>query len=67
METSAAIRMGTQGPPSLNTFLLRRKFWQELGMRGDDILALSAQEIEDYVLFFQLIQREEQARQNRRS
>ena len=66
MELSAAIRMGTPGPPVLGRFLLRRMFWKELGMREADVLALPAQEIDDYVLIFQMIQREEQNR-NRRS
>lgn len=67
METSAAIRMGTPGPPSLSRYLLRREFWKQLGMRESDVLALPAQELEDYVLFMQLINREEQERARRSS
>lgn len=67
MGTSAAIRMGTAGPPSLSAFLLRREFWKQLGMRGEDIEKLSAQEVDDYILFFQLIHREEEERARRAS
>lgn len=65
METSSAIRMGTPGPPSLNTFLIEREFWKNLGLTRDDLSKRSAQEIQDYLFFMQMIQREEQAQQRR--
>jgi hypothetical protein len=46
-------------------FLLKREFWKQLGLTGDDIRKLPAQEVEDCILYFQLIHREEQARQRR--
>lgn len=57
--------MGSAGPPSLSTFLIRREFWQQLGMREADIMELPAQEVEDYILFIQLINREQQERNRR--
>lgn len=34
-------------------------------MREEEVLALPAQEVEDYILYFQLIHREEQERNRR--
>lgn len=67
MEASAAIRMGTAGPPSLSKFLFLREFWTQLGMRAEDIEKLPAQEVEDYIFFIQAIRREEEARSRRAS
>ncbi len=61
MELSAAVRMGTVGPPALSRFLLRQEFWQRLGMRPDDIEALPQQEFVDYCSIIQVMRREEQA------
>lgn len=57
--------MGLTGPPSLNTFLLERELWKQLGLKREDVANRPAREIEDYLLFIQLIHREEQAQQRR--
>lgn len=56
--------MGTAGPPSLSTFLLEQQLWQRLGLRREDLAGRPAREVEDYLLFIQLISREEQARRS---
>lgn len=54
--------MGTQGPPTLGTFNLRQQLWQRLGMKLDELQSLPWREAEDYILYIQLITREEEAR-----
>lgn len=49
----------------MSTFLLEQQLWQRLGLRREDLLSRPAREVEDYVLFIQLIVREEQAQQRR--
>lgn len=51
--------MGTAGPPSLSTFNLRRQLKEQIGMTLEEFRQLPWQEAEDYILFMQLIQREE--------
>lgn len=58
----SAIRMGTPGPPSLGTFWLRQQFWKRLGLRLEDLDGLPWREVEDYILYIQLICREEEAK-----
>lgn len=59
--------MGTAGPPSLSTFLLRRELFKQLGMTLEQFRELPWQEAEDYILFIQLIQREEAHRNSQGS
>lgn len=68
-KSSAAIRMGTPGPPSLGTFLLERELWKQLGLRREDLVERPRREVEDYLLFIELICREERKAQaqNRRA
>lgn len=63
-----AIRNGTSGPPSLNKFALEQQFWQRLGHHLDSrpLSERPWREVEDYVLFVQLICREEEAERRRR-
>lgn len=63
--TAAAIRQGTEGPPSLGTYRLLKEFWQRLGMRRADIQELSAREFEDYLTIIELEIREENAARRR--
>lgn len=58
-----AIRSGTGGPPSLEKFALEKALWQHLGLHWDDLAGRPWREVEDYVLYLQLITREEQAAQ----
>ena len=68
MEASAAIRMGTRhNIPSLATFILEVEMFKRLGLRREDLLNRPAQEIKDYMFFIELIQREEQAQQQRQN
>lgn len=66
-KVSAAIRMGTPADdvPSLATFFMEMEMFKRLGLRREDLLNRPAQEIKDYCFFISMIQREEQARQNR--
>jgi hypothetical protein len=50
-------------------FLLRQELWERLGMRPEDPawLSLPEREVEDYLLYIQLIRREEQARERKNS
>jgi hypothetical protein len=57
--------MGTAGPASLSTFWIRQQFWQRLGMTRADIEALPARELEDYLVYIQLITRQENEQQRR--
>lgn len=59
--------MGTEGPPSLSTFWAEQQLWQRLGLRREDLERRPAREVEDYLLYIQLIAREEQAQQRRQS
>lgn len=59
--------MGTEGPPSLSTFWAEQQLWQRLGLRREDLEQRPAREVEDYLLYIQLIAREEQAQQRRQS
>lgn len=57
---SAAIRMGTEGPPVLDKFLTEREFWKELGLRSDvPAEDRPHRELAEYKLIISLIKREE--------
>lgn len=57
--------MGTSGPSSLGTFALEAQLWQRLGLHLADLDARPWREVEDYLLYLQLIDREEQAQRAR--
>lgn len=57
--------MGTAGPPSLASFSLEQQLWQRLGLHARDLEDRPWREVEDYLLFIQLIVREEQAQARR--
>lgn len=57
--------MGTQGPPSLSVFWTEAQLWQRLGLRREDLLQRPWREVDDYLLFIQLIAREEAEQQRR--
>lgn len=44
---------------------MERELWQQLGLRREDLANRPAREVEEYILFIQLIEREKQARQQR--
>lgn len=54
--------MGTSGPPSFSTFLLRRELKEQLGMTLEDFRALPWREAEEYMFYMQMIRREEENR-----
>jgi hypothetical protein len=55
--------MGTAGPPTFSMFLLRKELREQLGMSLEEFRQLPWQEAEDYILFMQMIRREEAHRQ----
>lgn len=57
--------MGTEGPPSLATFSLEQQLWQRLGRHVEDFDARPWREFDDYLLYIQLIARQEQAQARR--
>ena len=57
--------MGTQGPPSFSTFLLRKELKEQLGMTLEEFRELPWPEAEEYILYMQLIRREEQQQRRR--
>jgi hypothetical protein len=57
--------MGTPGPPSFSTFLLRRELKEQLGMSLEEFRALPWPEAEDYLLYMQMIRREEAHQRSR--
>lgn len=67
MEAAAAIRMGTQGPPSLHEFWLRKELKAQLGMSLDEFQALPWRTAEEYVTYLQLIAREENEQRRRQN
>lgn len=50
----------------MSTFLLERELWKQLGLKREDLVDRPQREVEDYLLYIELICREEQA-QNRRA
>lgn len=64
-----AIRNGTAGPPSLSKFALEQQVWQRLGHHIDPrpLSQRPWREFEDYMLYIQLICREEEAQNRRQS
>lgn len=58
--------MGTPANvPSFETFLMEAEMFKRLGLRREDLMNRPAQEIQDYCFFISMMQREEQAQQNR--
>lgn len=57
--------MGTSGPPTFSTFLLRRELKDQIGMTLDEFRQLPWQEAEDYIVYMQMIRREEDGRRRR--
>ncbi len=64
-----AIRNGTAGPPTLNKFALEQQLWERLGLHLDPrpLWDRPQQEVDDYLLYIQLICREEDAQRRRQS
>jgi len=67
MSASGAIRMGGDGPPSLNTYVILSEFWKRLGMTRDDIRKMPAREFKDFLTYIELIMQQEQAQQRRQA
>jgi hypothetical protein len=63
---SAAIRMGTEGPPVLQQYLTERILWQNFGLTKKQAKRRPHLELNEYMLIARLIQREETAQANRR-
>lgn len=59
--------MGTQGPPSLHEFWLRKELWSQLGMRLEDFYALPWRTAEEYITYMQMIAREENEQRRRQN
>lgn len=58
--------MGTSdAPPTLVTFWLRQQLWKRAGLKLEDLDSLPWREVEDYILYIQLICREEEAQQRK--
>jgi hypothetical protein len=55
----SAIRSGSPGPASLQKFRLEHQLYQRLGMKLDDLLDRPVQEVHDYIMFIEMICREE--------
>ena len=64
---SAAIRMGTQGPPVLQKFLMEQQMWTRLGQAGTPLSERPHLEVRDYQLIISMLQRDENARASRSS
>ena len=59
---SAAIRMGTAGPPIFQKFLMEREWWTQLGMAGTPLSERPHREVADYELIIAMLRRDENAR-----
>jgi hypothetical protein len=46
---------------------MEQELWKRLGLRREDLADRPHREVADYLLFIQLINREEQAAQNRKN
>jgi hypothetical protein len=57
--------MGTPGPPSFSTFLLRKELKEQLGMTLEDFRQLPWPEAEEYIFYMQMIRREESHQRSR--
>lgn len=51
--------MGTPGPPSFSTFILRKELKDQIGMTLEEFRELPWPEAEDYILYMQAVRREE--------
>lgn len=65
MEAAAAIRMGTQGPPTLHEFWLRKELWTQIGMSLEEFYELPWRTAEEYIKYLELIAREESEQRRR--
>jgi hypothetical protein len=68
VEATNAIRGGSgSGPPSLVKFSIEHQLWERLGQRLDPrpLYERPWREVEDYILYVQLICREEDAQRRR--
>ena len=59
---SAAIRMGTQGPPIFQKFLMEREWWRQMGLAGTPLADRPHREVADYEFIMVMLQRDENAR-----
>ena len=57
--------MGSSGPPSWSSFTLEVALWQRMGLHLADLECRPWREVEDYLLYLQLIDREDAAAQAR--
>ena len=67
MKASGAIRMGSEGPPSLNTFVILTEFWKRLGMTREDIHNMPAPEFREFCTYIELVTQQEQAQARRQN
>ncbi len=58
--------MGTSGPPELESYRIRRAFWEKLGQTPADLASRPWRDIENDLLIMSLEAREEQIRSARR-
>jgi hypothetical protein len=57
--------MGTPGPPSLEKFKVEQQLWQRLGTNWAEFRQRPRKEVEEYLIYIQLICREEQMDRDR--
>lgn len=57
-DTIWAFRQGRPGPPSLSKFELERWLWRELGQSLSEFLARPWREVDRYLLFIEVENRE---------
>lgn len=57
--------MGSGGPPSWGSFTLEIALWQRMGLHLADLESRPWREVEDYLVYLQLIDREEAEAQAR--
>jgi hypothetical protein len=51
----------------MGTFLVERELWKQLGLRREDLIDRPQREVEDYLLYIELICREERKAQKARA
>lgn len=56
----------SDGPPSLGTFLLRMELKKRIGMSLEEFRRLPWREAEDYLVYIQLLNQQEQMQQQQR-
>jgi len=60
-----SVRTGKTSLESLGRFWLRQQVWKRLGLTLEQLLELPWPEVEDYLVFIQLTNREEEAANRR--